>query len=72
MKRTTGFRPVPSGCARMPTTCCMKLLDQGYPAFILYDNGYYKVQVGAYRILGNAIIMERRLRRAGYSTLITT
>lgn len=49
-----------------------ELLDQGYPAFILYDNGYYKVQVGAYRILGNAIIMERRLRRAGYSTLITT
>ncbi len=49
-----------------------ELLDQGYPAFILYDNGYYKVQVGAYRILGNAIIMERRLRQAGYSTLITT
>ena len=49
-----------------------ELLDQGYPAFILYDDGYYKVQVGAYRILGNAIIMERRLRRAGYSTLITT
>lgn len=49
-----------------------ELLDQGYPAFILYDDGYYKVQVGAYRVLGNAIIMERRLRRAGYSTLITT
>lgn len=49
-----------------------ELLDQGYPAFILYDDGYYKVQVGAYRILGNAIIIERRLRRAGYSTLITT
>ena len=49
-----------------------ELLDQGYPAFILYDDGYYKVQVGAFRVLGNAIIMERRLRRAGYSTLITT
>ena len=49
-----------------------ELLDQGYPAFILYEDGYYKVQVGAFRVLGNAIIMERRLRRAGYSTLITT
>lgn len=49
-----------------------ELLDQGYPAFMLDEDGFYKVQVGAYLQLGNAIAMEQRLRDAGYSTLITT
>ncbi len=48
-----------------------ELLDQGFPAFILYENGYYKVQAGAFKILANAVLMERRLRRSGYSTFIT-
>lgn len=46
------------------------LLIDGFPAFIIYDDGYYKVQVGAYRILLNAIKMEQRLRRFRYSTYI--
>ena len=46
------------------------LLIDGFPAFIIYEDGYYKVQVGAYRILLNAIIMEQRLRRFRYSTYI--
>lgn len=46
------------------------LLMDGFPAFIIYENGYYKVQVGAYRILLNAIKMEQRLRRFRYSTYI--
>ena len=46
------------------------LLVDGFPAFIVYDDGYYKVQVGAYRILLNAIKMEQRLRRFRYSTYI--
>lgn len=49
-----------------------ELLDQGYPAFLLDEDGFYKVQVGAYLQLGNAIAMEQRLRDAGYTTLITT
>lgn len=49
-----------------------QLLEQGYPAFIIYENGLYKVQVGAFRQIGNAIIMERKLRHDGYNTLITT
>ncbi len=49
-----------------------ELLDQGYPAFLLNEDGYYKVQVGAYLQLGNAIAMEQKLRDAGYSTMITT
>ena len=44
------------------------LLMDGFPAFIIYEDGYYKVQVGAYRILLNAIKMEQRLRRFRYST----
>ena len=32
------------------------LLDQGYPAFLLAEDGFFKVQVGAYRQLGNAIL----------------
>ena len=46
------------------------LLMDGFPAFIIYEDGYYKVQVGAYRILLNAIKMEQRLRRFSYSTYI--
>lgn len=48
------------------------LEDEGYPAFILNEDGFYKVQVGAYKNLANAIKMEQTLRRAGYSTWITT
>ena len=44
------------------------LLMDGFPAFIIYEDGYYKVQVGAYRILLNAIKMEQRLRRFRYSS----
>lgn len=46
------------------------LLMDGFPAFIIYEDGYYKVQVGAYRILLNAIKIEQRLRRFRYSTYI--
>ncbi|MDD3337499.1 MAG: SPOR domain-containing protein [Lachnospiraceae bacterium] len=49
-----------------------ELEDKGFPAFLLYEDGVYKVQVGAYRQLGNVIKQEQRLRRAGYSTWITT
>ncbi len=48
------------------------LLMDGFPAFIIYQDGYYKVQVGAYALLSNAIKMEQRLRRFHYSTYITT
>lgn len=48
------------------------LLLEGFPAFIVYDDGIYKVQVGAFRFLSNAIKMEERLRRFRYNTYITT
>lgn len=49
-----------------------KLQEEGYPAFMLYQNGLYRVQVGAYELLDNAIRMEQRLRNSGYNTLITS
>lgn len=49
-----------------------RLLGQNFPAYILQEDGYYKVQVGAYRQLDNAVRMEQALRRSGYTTFITT
>ncbi len=48
------------------------LLIDGFPAFIVFDDGLYKVQVGAYRNLSNAIAMEYKLRQYRYNTYITT
>lgn len=49
-----------------------ELKSQGFPAFILLDNGFYKVQSGAYAVLDNAVRMEEKLRNAGYNTFITS
>jgi N-acetylmuramoyl-L-alanine amidase len=49
-----------------------QLLEQNFPAFLLYEDGYYKVQVGAFRQLDNAVRMEQALRKKGYATFITT
>lgn len=48
------------------------LQDQGFPAFLLYEDGVFKVQVGAYKNLVNAIKMEKALRKSGYSTWIVS
>ena len=49
-----------------------QLQSQGFPAFIINEDGYYKVQVGAFELLDNAIRMEATLRRYGYPTFLTT
>ncbi len=49
-----------------------QLQREDYPAFMVYQNGYYKVQVGAFVEQDNAVSMERRLRRAGYNTFLCT
>ena len=48
------------------------LENDGFPAYIIYQDGLYKVQVGAYARLSNAIAMEREVRQKGYNTYITT
>lgn len=48
------------------------LENDGFPAFIVFQDGLYKVQVGAFTRLSNAIAMEREVREKGYNTYITT
>lgn len=43
---------------------------EGFPAFIIFEDGLYKVQVGAFEYLSNAVKMEQRLRRFRYNTYI--
>ena len=50
----------------------MDLRREGFPAFIILENGVYKVQAGAFAVLDNAVKMEERLRNTGYDTFITT
>lgn len=48
-----------------------RLQSQGFPAFVVYEDGYYKVRVGAFENLDNAVSMEQQLRNYGYNTFIT-
>lgn len=47
-----------------------QLQSQGFPAFIVWDDGYYKVRSGAFLNLDYAARMEQELRNYGYNTLI--
>lgn len=47
-----------------------ELAARGLPAFLIYDDGYYKVRVGAFLNMDNAANMERILRNMGYQTLL--
>ena len=48
------------------------LVSMDFPAIIEVEDGYYKVQVGRFQTLNEAVQMEQRLKRAGYPTLIVT
>lgn len=47
-----------------------RLLAAGMPAFIVAQDGLYKVRVGAYLNLDNAAWTEKTLRSMGYPTLM--
>ncbi len=47
-----------------------RLTQEGYPAFMVADDGLYKVRVGAYLDVDNAAWMEKTLRAAGYPTVM--
>ena len=46
------------------------LRSQGFPAFIVNEDGLFKVRAGAFRELDNAVRMEQELRRYGYNTFL--
>ena len=43
---------------------------EGFPVILDADQGFYRIQVGSYQELENAITMERLLRKRGFSTCI--
>ena len=47
-----------------------QLKSQGFPAFLVYEDGLYKVRVGAFLNLDHAVAMEKKLREYGYSTVM--
>lgn len=47
-----------------------QLHSQGFPGFVVADDGYYKVRAGAFLNLDNAARMEQTLRNYGYNTYI--
>lgn len=47
-----------------------QLKSQGFPAFLVYDDGWYRVRVGAFLNLDNAVHMEQSLRNYGYPTVM--
>ena len=46
------------------------LRSQGFPAFMVYEDGYYKVRAGAFRNLDYAAAQEKELRNLGYNTIL--
>ena len=50
----------------------VQLQSEGYPAYLVYEDGFFDVRVGAFKELDNAVAMENTLRRAGYTTMLVT
>lgn len=49
-----------------------ELREMGFPARIDQSKGFYRVRVGDFNDLESAALMEQRLKRAGYQTIIVT
>ena len=49
-----------------------ELLEQDFPAATSQNNGLYRVTVGTYPTLDEAAAVERRLKQAGYQTVIVS
>ena len=47
-----------------------ELVSQDFPAAVSQGNGLYRVTVGTFPTLDEAVRMEQRLKRAGYQTVI--
>lgn len=47
-----------------------QLQSQGFPAFLVSEDGWIKVRVGAFLNLDNAVHMEQTLRSYGYPTVM--
>lgn len=66
---------VQTGAFRNPTYAnrlLNELLEQDFPAAIVESDGFFRVVVGNFDALEEAAMMEQRLKRAGYPTIIVT
>ncbi len=52
-------------------TLAQDLQNQGFDAYVQYNNGIYRVQAGAFDNLDEAVAYERKLMQYGYDTLLT-
>lgn len=50
----------------------LRLKRQGYPAYMDFAGNLYRVRVGQYTQLDQAVDMEQRLKNRGYTTFLTT
>lgn len=50
----------------------LRLKRQGFPAELSYNGTLYRVLVGSYPDLAQAVDMEQRLKNRGYTTFLTT
>lgn len=69
-----GYR-VQVGAFRNPTYAnrlLNELLEQDFPASIVDEDRFFRVQVGNFETLDDAAAMEQRLKRAGYPTVIVS
>lgn len=57
---------------KLANNLALQLKNQGFPVKVLSENGLYKVQVGDFENLDNAVAMEQKLRMLGYNTFIRT
>lgn len=47
-----------------------ELLEQDYTASLIEEDGFFRVRVGSFTTLEDAVEMEQRLKQAGYPTVI--
>lgn len=47
-----------------------QLYAQGFPVFLIQEDGLYKIRVGSFLSLDNAVHMEQLLRQKGYPTMM--
>ncbi len=50
----------------------MQLKSQGFPSSIVNEDNLFKVRVGEFKSLNNAVSMEQKLRLLGYNTFIVS
>lgn len=69
----TEYYQIQTGAYRVRSLAETQMNDlkaQGFPAFIVLEDGLYKVRVGALHNVDNAVQMEQALRRYGHNTFM--